>query len=124
MPVVTENLVCGYAHCQKPNCTGYGQQQVDATRTETAFTFMDNGGDIPGVERSTARLSFIDPADVACPACGRDRELSEHPRPAYEPLSEGLVMGPAVDDGERVAALEGELAQMRAMLQKLVEGKE
>lgn len=87
MPIVTETEVEGYAHCHDPRCPGHTQQQVAALRRETAFTFRERGGAVPGVESSVATLSFAEEGEAVCPHCGRPREVSDQRRRSYTPLS-------------------------------------
>lgn len=129
--IVTPERVKAYAHCLNPACPGYGQQQLDVTRTTIGYGFKDNGGDLPGIERSTVTLEFADPADQPCRTCSRPRELSEHPRPSYQPISGydpmGLVNGSVpqsfdpnrvnTEADARVAALEATVAKMAAALE-------
>jgi hypothetical protein len=93
MPHVVPTMVQAYAHCPDPVCPGHEQQQVDAVHVETFFMYTDNGGDLPGFERSVAVLSYADesdghPSEVApCPHCDLRRELSGTPRRQYDRLS-------------------------------------
>lgn len=91
MPHVTETPIKAYAHCLCARCPGYDQEPVEALSHETHWLFKDNGGDLPGVERSHIILKFApvdedDPDAVdqsVCEHCGGPRELSEKPRPQY-----------------------------------------
>lgn len=113
-----------WAHCVRPTCPGSGEVEVDGLREETGFMFTDNGGDIPGIERSNVQYQFENPDELACPSCGKGRELSQDRRPSYDPLSGHDPMGllqaerfdPSVRNGPddaRVAELEAKL--VRAM---------
>lgn len=126
MPTVTEAPVKAYAHCRDARCPGYGQQEVDALRQESSFTFGELGGDgifTSFVERSTVKFVFVNDDDEACPACSRGREVTGEPRPSYQPLSGhdplGLVGGqkfnPAVVNTEQDAAM----AEMRAEMSRM-----
>jgi hypothetical protein len=108
-------------------CPGYGQESVEAVRVLTEYLYRDNGGDLPGVERSNADLRWADAGDAPCRSCSMPRELSEHPRPSYQPLSGydpmGLLHGPAFDPNRvnsesdaRMAAMEAEMVKLRQML--------
>jgi hypothetical protein len=45
----TPVLVRAFAHCIQVRCPGYAQEEVDAVRTETEYTYADGGGDQQGV---------------------------------------------------------------------------
>lgn len=135
MPHVVVEMVKAYAHCPNARCSGYLQEQVDAERVDTNYLYTDNGGDLPGVERSTVQFRWPDGADAGCPGCGATRELSGSARPSYQPLSghdpNGLINGsvakfdPAkvnAPESPRVAELEAQLAKMQATLEKLAGG--
>lgn len=134
MQVVVEK-VRAYAHCPNARCVGYLQEQVDAERVETSYLYTDNGGDLPGVERSIHHFKWLDSADPTCPGCGEIRELSGEPRPSYQPLSGynpmGLVDGsvapfnPAkAPEDPRVAALEAQIASLTALVEKQFGGSD
>lgn len=111
MPTTTEQKIRGYAHCRAPRCPGNQQEEVDVLKIEDAYTYAEKGGDLPGVETSHVRLVFLNdgiddrPDDVSCPHCGRNRDLSEDPRPNYDPLSgyaqDGLLDIPVSANGTR-----------------------
>jgi len=127
----TREIVQGWAHCRHGLCPGYMQEQVEAVRVETEFTFRDMGGkgSVPGVERSTVELLWADPDQAACPACGTPREITDQERPVYEmsgydPM--GLVNGGSSgfdrmvvnsEADERVAALEAQVAKLAALVE-------
>lgn len=136
MPVVTENKRVLFAHCPSPLCANYRQQEVEGVVVETSYMFTDNGGDIPGIERSVEDLRWVDDDQAECSECGRRRELSTSPRPSYDPLSGhdpmGLVNGtvPPYDPGkvntpedERFAELQAQLKAQQAMIEKLLADK-
>lgn len=88
MATFTQAPVLAYAHCRDARCPGYAQQQIDAIREEASYTFGD--GDRLGagvlqntVERSHVEYHAADDADVPCPACGAQREVTGTPRPQY-----------------------------------------
>lgn len=87
MPSVKEEPFQGFAHCTSPRCEGHNQQEVGGIRTETSFSFVENGGDLPGIERSHVYLRFASEEDRPCPHCGRIRDLSEQHRKQYAPAS-------------------------------------
>jgi len=128
----TREVVRAWAHCRHGLCPGYLQEEVDAERVETAFTFKDNGGrgSVPGVERSFVELLWTDQEQAACPSCGTPRELTDQERPQYEasgydPM--GLVNSGAggfnaqvqnSEADERMAAMEAQIAKLTAALEK------
>jgi hypothetical protein len=87
MPTVTQQVVDAFAFCRDGRCPGYAQQPVKAIRTTTSFSFVDNGGDWPGEERSVDHLAFIrqegDPDYPPCPHCGQPMAVAEQERPEY-----------------------------------------
>lgn len=127
MPTVTERAIDALASCKDGRCAGYKQQPVKAIETLTEFSYLDLGGDLPGIERSTTMLRFADLADAQCPHCGEPRLVSEQTRPIYPNVS-GQPQDALLSihrDSERVRDLElsdarrdAELAQMRAMMER------
>lgn len=105
MPTVTEMPVKGYAHCRNPRCAGSKQQAVDAIRIEDSYTFVERGGDLPGIETSQIRHVFANEDDRPCPVCSLPREVTDQARPSYENLSgfaqDGLLDIELNDDGTR-----------------------
>ena len=93
MPAVTDTEIDGFAHCGQPRCPGSSQQPVKAVRRETFHTYRERGGNAPGVESSFVTLSFADPSERDCPACGRAREVTDQARKTYAPLSGHDPMG-------------------------------
>jgi hypothetical protein len=86
MPTITEAPVRAYCHCRDARCPGYQQQEIDAVREEASYTFGENGGDgvfTHMVESSRVEYRAADEADVACPVCSADREVTGTPRPQY-----------------------------------------
>lgn len=129
-----------YAHCRNALCAGYAQQEIEGVRIRTDYAYRDNGGDIPGVERSCVDLLWGDPEDregntakMACPFCQQRRELSETVRPSYQPMSGhdpmGLVNGgvkaynasapPNTERDAEVAELRAQVARQEALLLRL-----
>lgn len=92
-PTITETTVLAYAHCPDPRCQGVKQEQVQAVRTLTEWTFASRGGgDDPGglgnvflpmIENSQEHWRFVDAGELECAHCGTARELSSAPRPSY-----------------------------------------
>jgi len=127
MPTVTETLITALASCKDGRCAGYKQEPVQAVETQTDFSYIDLGGDIPGVERSTVSLRFADLADAQCPHCGEPRLVSEQTRPIYPNVS-GQPQDALLSihrDSERVRELElsdakrdAVMAQMQAMMER------
>jgi hypothetical protein len=127
MPTVTEKLIDALASCKNARCPGYKQETVKAVETLTEFSYIDLGGDLPGIERSTTLLRFDDLADAQCPQCGEPRLVADQVRPVYPNISgqpqDALL---AVHrDAERVRDLElqsakreAELAQMRVVMER------
>lgn len=109
MPMATETPVKAYAHCQDGRCGGYLQQEVEGIRTETVWTYLDHGGDMPGIESSTQMVRFADESDAVCSFCAGPREISEQVRPEYPNISGHDPMGLFEFRGKT----ERELAEMR-----------
>lgn len=107
MPVITEQPATVYLHCRNVYCPGNDQQQAEGRRVEEAQTFGENGGDgifTHFVERSMV-VYRADEAQLPCPGCGEDREVTGDPRPSYQPLSgydpRGLLDVPKFDAGRQ-----------------------
>lgn len=132
--VMSRNEVQAFAHCTNIFCPGHDQAPVLAVREELGYTYIENGGDLPFVEKSTVTLSFVDPDELACPECGRNRDLSLQTRVEYPNESghdpRGLVQIKYRDDGserhdgeyereqteQRFKALEEQNAELLALL--------
>lgn len=137
MPTVTETPVKGYAFCRNARCSGYQEEEVDALREETAYTYGDNGGDgvfVGMVERSMVTFRFADPERAPCRSCKQPREVSGSPRPSYQPLSGHNPMGllefggfdPSMmvpPGGDRTAELEQKLAATQEQVQALIDAQ-
>lgn len=117
MPTITGTPVVAYAHCRDARCPGYQQEQVDAIREETAFTYGD--GDRLGagilqnaVEKSLVEYRCADPDRAACPVCSVPREVTGEPRKQYvnesgfDPM--GLLSVPKFDAGSVPSSVRGE----------------
>ena len=127
MPTVSEDAIDGYAACHDGRCAGYKQQPVRAIVTETQFSYVDFGGDVPGIERSSTLIRFADEADIPCPVCGEPRFVSDQVRPIYPNVS-GRPQDALLhinDSNERVrdvelesARREAEMAQMRVLMER------
>jgi hypothetical protein len=128
MPAVTETVIDALASCKEQRCAGYTQQPVRAVRTVTEFSYIDNGGDLPGIERSTELLRFADLTDAQCEHCGEPRLVATQTRPIYPNIS-GQPQDTLINqyrDSERVRDLEladarrdAEMAQMRVTMERL-----
>lgn len=89
MPMTTETAVEAFAHCPDPLCAGHEQAPVPGVKMLVATTIGDRGGDgvfVNIVENTHEYLRFAEPEDVACPECGRDREVALQQRPVYDRL--------------------------------------
>lgn len=109
MPTVTQTPVEAFAHCPNAQCLGYQQQPVQGVRTTTAWTYLDHGGDMPGLESSSDQVWFADEAHVPCSHCEQPRAISEQKRPEYPNISGHDPMGLYEFKGKT----EGELREMR-----------
>lgn len=128
MPTVMELTVRGYASCADALCPGYAQEEVDVRRREQQFSYLELGGDLPGIERSVITApGFVNPGDVTCSHCGKDRFASLEARPEYarasgqDPLR---LLNMSVDQQVRDMQVgreqqRAELAEMRAELAEL-----
>lgn len=93
MPTVTETIVTAHAHCQDAQCLGYIQEPVQAGHTHVELSYLDLGGDNPGIERTFDYLRFADDADQSCPHCQKPRAVTDQTRPEYLNLSGHDPMG-------------------------------
>lgn len=123
MATLTTTTVRAWAHCRDPRCPGVEQEPVDATRHLTEWSFVDNGGNLPGVERSTDLFVFADASQAPCPHCGLDREVSAQQRPNLPPLSghrqDGLLYVKQFDAGKQPAGNDAIVAQLMAQVAEL-----
>lgn len=87
MPRTLTATIDAYAHCPDPRCPGYSQQPVKAVQSTVEHTYVDSGGDMPGVEKSQVYLAFEEQTDETCPDCGRQREVTDQKRKTYGALS-------------------------------------
>lgn len=127
MPTVTATIIEAQASCRDGRCAGYKQQPVQGIRTVTEFSYVDLGGDIPGIERSVDAVHFSDIEDERCPVCGQPRLIADQVRPVYPNVS-GIPQDAILHtnrDSERVADMllesakrEAEMAQMRALMER------
>lgn len=128
MATVTVTEVEGFAHCPDSRCRGNIPVPVAVMRQTTDMSYLDLGGDLPGVERSVEHLRLVDEAtDGECPFCPRMRDLSLHDRPQYAALSgyapDGLLhvksFDPTVGRGGNDAQVAELMRQVREMSEKL-----
>lgn len=124
MATLTTTELQAYAHCRDPRCAGTEQQPVPALRHLSEWTYVENGGNMPGTERSIAILAFADePTDAPCPTCSKPRELSEQERPYYTPLSghrqDGLLHVKNFDASQQPAGNDAVIAQLMAQVAQL-----
>lgn len=93
MPTVTVSRITGYKTCARKRvkgqlCPGYESHPAELDEEEVAWTFLELGGDMPGVERSQIHHRAATPGvDDACDFCGGPVNLSAEPRPLYENIS-------------------------------------
>ena len=84
MPTVLETTIAGYASCMDALCPGYRQEPVGVVRREQQFSYIELGGDLPGIERSSIDAAgFADDTDIPCPHCGKPRIAALDERPDY-----------------------------------------
>lgn len=129
MATLTTTDIQAFAHCPDARCAGTKQQPVPAVRHTAEWTYVENGGNMPGIERSSAVLAFVsESTDASCPDCGKPRELSEQERPFYTPLSghrqDGLLHVKSFDASQAppsgndavIAQLMAQVAQLSAQI--------
>jgi hypothetical protein len=108
MPTVTEENIVGLAFCIDGRCPGYEQQTVPALKRTNEYSYVELGGDLPGIERSSSQVFFIHEGDAVCPHCGKPRLVDEQVRPEY-PNTSG-------QDPMAIFNRSGAAAQMREMI--------
>ena len=108
MPTVTEETVTALAFCIDGRCPGYNQVPVEAIKRRSEFSYLELGGDLPGIERSTEAVIFANEGDAVCEHCGKARLVSEQERPEY-PNTSG-------QDPLAIFNRQGTANQMRDML--------
>lgn len=87
MPIVSESEIEAYAYCPNARCDGHKQVKLKAIRTETGVTYMENGGDLAGVERSFVHVKVANTKQAKCSECGLERQVSETRRRQYQGIS-------------------------------------
>lgn len=125
MPTVTEQTVTALAFCIDGRCPGYNQQPVEAVRRTNEFSYLELGGDLPGIERSTTQVFFAREEDAVCEHCGKPRLVEEQERPEYPNVSgqDPLAIFNRAGAAEQMrtvlleqAQRDRELAEMRAQM--------
>lgn len=138
MPTVTEQTMPGWAHCEDSMCDGNAQQSVEVVRRTVSHTYVENGGDFPGFERSSDYIVFAHESDRACPVCGSARAVAVQERPVYPTsqyaqdgllkiIKEGMVkpMGElAQQRGDEIDALKALLAEQQEQIHQLLAAQE
>jgi hypothetical protein len=123
MPTVASREQKIYMHCINPRCRGMMEEEVDGLAEETSYLFTDNGGDIPGVERSVVVAKPVHEEDETCPHCGGRRDASLSPRPQYQRLSGhdpmGLLNVPSFDPNKVNTPTDERDAELDALKQRL-----
>jgi hypothetical protein len=146
MPTITGTPVKAFAHCRDARCPGYQQEEIDAVREETSFTFGDGDRLGAGVLQNTVEKSHVEyraasAGDAPCRVCGVPREVTGERRKQYvnesgfDPM--GLLSMPKFDEaaappaavlGESDAEMEDRLRreireeQMRERLRQEMSG--
>lgn len=129
-PNVNESLEEGFAHCVNARCDGYGQEPVMVVRTVVEHTVGSRGGDgifSNVVENTNEYLRLADEADIPCPSCSKDRDVSLQERPVYPIITgfpqDGLLnvkgFDPNVRNVQADEAMAAEVADLRRELAEL-----
>lgn len=126
MPTVSETGIKGFAHCRNPLCRGYLQEQVEAVRRETGYSYVERGGDLPFMESSTVHIVFADEqSDSPCPYCKEAREVTDQQRPVYEKMTgfaqDGLLHAPRFGEFQPGSEENDQLKQQLADQAKALE---
>jgi hypothetical protein len=125
MPTVTEDTITAQASCTDGRCPGYEQVEVQAVKRLNQWSYVELGGDLPGIERTSSQVFFANEEDTACPFCGKPRIVDDQIRPEYpnmsgqDPLAIFNRAGAAAQMREVIAdqaRREVETAQLRATL--------
>ena len=137
-----------FVHCYNQACPRYHNLQVNldferrvpGIREETQYTYVDRGGDMPGVENTHVNWYPQDPADMTCPECGSATNVSQNQ--SYKLAQYGVGPGHGLKGAERAAALaaskvaeqsavkdievaelKAQLAKQQALLEELVKAQ-
>jgi hypothetical protein len=127
-----------YVHCYNAACVKYHnlqenlnfERKVPGIREETQYTYVDRGGDMPGIENTHVAWHVQNPDDVMCDACGMPTNISQNPSRKLQQY--GVAPGTGLQGAERAAALAAakvnesnavkdvEIAELRAEMAKLM----
>lgn len=118
--------VDGFLFCLDAGCVGYLQEEAKLLKTTREFTYVELGGDSPGVERSVEYLRPADESAMSCPHCDQPRAWSEQVRPVYAKYSgQSSKDKPDTNQVSVIAKQSAELAvqaeQMRVMREQIAE---
>jgi hypothetical protein len=100
-----------YVHCYDQACPKYHnlqagldfERKVPGIREETSYTYVDRGGDMPGVENTHVAWHVQDDSDSRCPECGGSMNISNNP--SHKLAQYGVGPGTGLKGAERAAAL-------------------
>lgn len=90
MPTVVSSVVTGLAFCPDPRCPGYEQVDAAVRVDDVRWTYVENGGDLPGIEKSNLHETFaLEEGEEwpHCPHCGKRMEATTQERPVYAMVS-------------------------------------
>jgi hypothetical protein len=137
-----------YVHCYNQVCPLYHnlqealdfERKVPGIREETQYTYLDRGGDMPGIENTHVNWLPADPQDAICPECGDACNVSQNQ--SYKLQQFGVGPGMGLKGAERAAAvaaakvneanaaqdvevaeLKKQLAKQQGLLEKLVKAQ-
>ena len=137
-----------YVHCYNQICGLYHnlqealdfERKVPGIREETQYTYLDRGGDMPGIENTHVNWLTADPEDSVCPECGDAVNVSQNQ--SYKLQQFGVTPGMGLAGAERAAAvaaakvaesgaandvkvaeLQAQLAKQQMLLEKLVKAQ-
>ena len=108
--------VDGYLFCLDAGCVGYLQEEAKLLKTTREFTYVELGGDSPGVERSVEYLRPADESAMSCPHCDQPRAWSEQVRPVYARYS-GQTKDPV--DHNQVKVISQPAAQLAVQAEQM-----
>jgi hypothetical protein len=136
-----------YVHCYNQACLRYHNPQVNleherkvpGIREEISYTYIDRGGDMPGVENTHVNWLVVDETDSRCPDCGDPLNISN--TPSYKLMQYGVGPGTGLKGAERAAALAAskvneanaakdveiadlrtQMARMERLMEKMIQG--
>ena len=138
MPTTTVTVVEGLAFCPDPRCPGYEQVPAAVRVTHAEWSYIELGGDLPGIERAMDYETFAlqDGEDIpSCQHCGTRMEATTQVRPEYARVSgqdplrllsldqdtiRRAMQGTQNDQAVELANLRTQLAEMRAEMMQMV----